>query len=162
MSMILRVQLDYSSEKEIRSWTKEKRDEMRTNVLSLRKVDEPKMNEYKDQKTGEDKSYEYFHVSGEYLVTEEEAAWLRENNVEFNIKDFKNNYKPSVQEGGSQYHYHLPNIGLLLINEVKVLEDSCTEFLQEKLDEGYRIIAVCPPNGARRPDYILGRTRGER
>lgn len=56
-------------------------------------------------------------------------------------------------------HVHIPNIGLLLIDEVQVLEDSCTDSLQRELDQGWRILAVCPPNGTRRPDYILGRTK---
>lgn len=159
MSMILRINLDYSAERVIQDWTSEKRDELRKNIIAFRDVAEPCKQEYKDRATGEDKSYISFSASGDRLVTEEEAAWLRENGVEFTIKDFKNNYKPTAQHGGAQYHYHLPNIGLLLIEEVTWLEDACTEELQRKLDDNYRIIAVCPPNGQRRPDYILGRAR---
>ena len=29
-----------------------------------------------------------------------------------------------------------------------------------RLDDGWRILAICPPNSQRRPDYILGRSRG--
>ena len=53
----------------------------------------------------------------------------------------------------------LPDIGLLVIDEVTWLDDACTEELQRQLDDGWRILAVCPPNAQRRPDYILGRTR---
>jgi hypothetical protein len=56
-------------------------------------------------------------------------------------------------------HVHIPNIGLLLIDEVQHLDDVCTDTLQRELDQGWRILAVCPPNGTRRPDYILGRTK---
>lgn len=42
------------------------------------------------------------------------------------------------------------------MNRLMLLEDACTDFLQEKLDEGWRLIAVCPQE-QRRPDYILGR-----
>jgi len=56
-------------------------------------------------------------------------------------------------------HVHIPNIGLFMIDEVQVLEDICTDALQRELDQGWRILAVCPPNGTRRPDYILGRTK---
>ena len=56
-------------------------------------------------------------------------------------------------------HVHIPNIGLLTIDEVSYLEDCCTDSLQRELDSGWRILAVCPPNGTRRPDYILGRTK---
>lgn len=53
----------------------------------------------------------------------------------------------------------LPDIGLLLIDEVDWMEDACTQQLQRRLDEGWRILAVCPPNAQRRPDYILGRRK---
>lgn len=53
----------------------------------------------------------------------------------------------------------IPDIGLLLMDEVTWLEDCCTEELQKSLNDGWRIIAVCPPNSQRRPDYILGRRR---
>lgn len=56
----------------------------------------------------------------------------------------------------------IPHIGLLAMTEVKVCEDFCTDRLQAELDAGWRMIAVCPPNAARRPDYILGRTREDK
>lgn len=51
------------------------------------------------------------------------------------------------------------DVGLLVMNEVQVCEDCCTDYLQQQLDEGWRILAVCPPNAARRPDYVLGRRK---
>lgn len=59
--------------------------------------------------------------------------------------------------GGKVMSIHVPNIGLIAFNEVAVLEDACTYDLQDRLDTGWRICAVCSPNGQRRPDYILGR-----
>lgn len=56
---------------------------------------------------------------------------------------------------------HVPNMPLLLYNETLLLEDSCTDALQNRLDEGWRIIAACP-QPQRRPDYILGRYNPER
>ena len=53
----------------------------------------------------------------------------------------------------------VPDIGVLQIDEVDWLENACTQVLQGKLDDGWRIIAVCPPNAQRRPDYILGRRK---
>ena len=47
------------------------------------------------------------------------------------------------------------------IDEVQVLTDCCTEALQGELDDGWRILAVCPPNAQRRPDYVLGKRRGQ-
>lgn len=43
------------------------------------------------------------------------------------------------------------------VDKVMVLEDACTDKLQEHLEEGWRIIAVCPQRDQRRPDYILGK-----
>lgn len=60
--------------------------------------------------------------------------------------------------GGAVVQIHVPNIGLLAINEVECLDDACTDVLQEKLDKGWSILAVCPPNAQRRPDYIIGRS----
>lgn len=50
----------------------------------------------------------------------------------------------------------IPNAGLFSVTRVKVLEDSCTDVLQEHLDDNWRIVAVCPPNDTRRPTYVLG------
>lgn len=52
---------------------------------------------------------------------------------------------------------HQPNASLMAIAETKLLENSCTDVLQEHLAEGWRIIAVQPQPDQRRPDYILGR-----
>lgn len=56
----------------------------------------------------------------------------------------------------------VPDLGLLQINETDWMEDACTEQLQMRLDDGWRILAVCPPNAQRRPDYILGRHNPEK
>lgn len=53
------------------------------------------------------------------------------------------------------------NHNLFCVDEVTWLEDACTQHLQEQLDAGWRILAVCPSNDARRPDYILGRKKGD-
>jgi hypothetical protein len=54
-------------------------------------------------------------------------------------------------------HIHVPNMALLTYNEITNLDDSCTDEIQRMLNDRWRIIAVCPPNAQRRPDYILGR-----
>lgn len=58
---------------------------------------------------------------------------------------------------GSAVQIAVPDMALMYIDKVRVEEDCCTDNLQSLLDEGWRILAVCPPNSARRPDYILGR-----
>jgi hypothetical protein len=61
----------------------------------------------------------------------------------------------------TQFNYkvgvHISDLGLLAVKQATWLEDACTEELQKYLDEGWRILAVCPQPDKRRPDYILGR-----
>ena len=45
---------------------------------------------------------------------------------------------------------------LMQVDETLLLEDACTDALQERLSQGFRILAVCP-QPQRRPDYVLGR-----
>lgn len=51
-----------------------------------------------------------------------------------------------------------PGPALMDIAETMLLEDSCTDVLQEELARGWRLLAICP-QPQRRPDYILGRPR---
>ena len=60
------------------------------------------------------------------------------------------------REGGI-VQIHVPNLGLMMMNEVTHIDDACTDELQRLLNDGWNILAVCPPNAQRRPDYILGR-----
>jgi hypothetical protein len=52
---------------------------------------------------------------------------------------------------------HMPGQALSTYNETLLLEDACTDALQEELRKGWSIIAACPQPDQRRPDYILGR-----
>ena len=52
-----------------------------------------------------------------------------------------------------------PGPSLLNVDETLLMEDACTDALQENLDNGWRILAVCP-QPQRRPDYVLGRKKG--
>jgi hypothetical protein len=54
---------------------------------------------------------------------------------------------------------HVPGLGLLMIDEVDLLADACTDHLNERLADGWRIVACCPQPDQRRPDYILGRSK---
>lgn len=60
---------------------------------------------------------------------------------------------------GAAVQVHVPDLALMRIDEVTYLDNACTDSLQGLLDEGWRILAVCPPNAQRRPDYILGRRK---
>lgn len=82
--------------------------------------------------------------------------------VEFTVKSFKGTLPlQSILPDGKNYNVHvaIPNLGLLTVDEVMVEEDCCTDNLQRRLNEGWRILCVCPPKNARRPDYILGRQK---
>ena len=51
---------------------------------------------------------------------------------------------------------HQPNMPLFTYNNFIHLNDCCTELLQEHINKGYRVVAICPQPDQRRPDYILG------
>jgi hypothetical protein len=67
---------------------------------------------------------------------------------------------PNIPPEVTTVYVQVPHIGLLHVNEVRLEENCCTDRLQTLLDEGWRLLCVCPPNAQRRPDYILGRTTG--
>lgn len=55
----------------------------------------------------------------------------------------------------------VPGFALMQVSEVLVRTDYCTDMLQEDLNEGWKILAICPQPDQRRPDYIIGRTKEE-
>lgn len=63
---------------------------------------------------------------------------------------------PSQDTYNNHCEVHIPGFALSTYNDTLLLEDSCTDVLQDALDKGWRIIACCP-QAQRRPDYILGR-----
>ena len=52
---------------------------------------------------------------------------------------------------------HQPNMPLFTYNDYIYELDCCSERLQEHIDDGYRVVAICPQPDQRRPDYVLGR-----
>lgn len=63
---------------------------------------------------------------------------------------------PSQPALNKQVNVAIPGNALMAVEEVVVREDYCTDALQEDLDAGWCILAVCP-QPKRRPDYVLGR-----
>lgn len=57
----------------------------------------------------------------------------------------------------SKCNTHVSDVSLFTITETMVLENGCTEMLQARLKEGWRILSICPQPDQRRPDYVLGR-----
>lgn len=68
--------------------------------------------------------------------------------------------KPGQQHAGfnDKVQVYMPGLGLLLMDRVMVLENCCTDALQSSLDDGWRILAICPQPDQRRPDYVLGKS----
>lgn len=66
---------------------------------------------------------------------------------------------PADLTSGGAVQITIPDLALMFIDEVDHLDDCCTDELQKWLNEGWRILAVCPPNAQRRPDYIIGRRK---
>ena len=64
--------------------------------------------------------------------------------------------KPGASTEPSVVNISIPNAALFSVQTVDYLENICTDTLQRWLDEGWRIVAVCPPNDTRRPTYIVG------
>ena len=105
----------------------------------------------------------------------DEAAALAELGFEMKIKPFPGTMVSKMADradwdsrpvnpqdliNATAVNISIPDQALLKIDLVTWLEDACTQDLQAHLDDGWRILAVCPPNAARRPDYILGKNRG--
>ncbi|AHH02917.1 hypothetical protein PPGF8SP_0058 [Pseudomonas phage SPM-1] len=68
--------------------------------------------------------------------------------------------QPQMVHGIEGWNSHtgsaIPGPNLQNVNRLLLKEDCCTDELQNALDAGWRLLAVCPQE-ARRPDYILGR-----
>lgn len=65
----------------------------------------------------------------------------------------------NAQTLNAKVNVHVPGLGLLMIDEVEVITNECTHSLQDYLQEGWRILAICPQPDQRRPDYVIGRTK---
>lgn len=89
------------------------------------------------------------------------GALLADLELPFTIKRFKSCYKVETKGPTSNVNLQvaIPNLLLWSVDEVMVAEDECTMSLQDRLNEGWRILAICPPAAQRRPDYILGRQK---
>lgn len=123
----------------------------------------------------------YGEVHGTHYLTMENAAVLAKHDIRFCLSreaesktvgsmlvklqnriaalELRNPSTATAVAAGATVQIHIPSFCLMNINEVMVMEDCCTDRLQDELDNGYRILAVCPPCAQRRPDYILGRNK---
>lgn len=151
--MLARCKIAYSAGEVARKLSREQWENLRKRVWGL------KLPEWEEGKNEPPNWYSYGEDTILDITTD--AVPLADAGILYEIKEFKNTYKTEGKDSDGTIHninIALPNIGLLSINEVTWLEDACTEALQNELDKGWRILAVCPPNGTRRPTYIIGRT----
>lgn len=86
---------------------------------------------------------------------EQVRAWM-DAGVEITMHRLRGLASNSRDLAQTIYQISVPSVGLLQIQSVRVLEDCCTDALQDELRAGWRILAVCPPNDTRRPSYVLG------
>lgn len=68
----------------------------------------------------------------------------------------------SNQQFNQKVNVHVGGGLIVTYNDLKLMEDSCTDILQNELNDGWRIIAVCVQPNQRRPDYVLGRYNPEK
>lgn len=111
-----------------------------------------------------------------FVVTEKQLVILAVNNIDFKVinettievDDIIKTFNLCADKGlsagdvvtntyNNKCDVHMPGNMLASYNEVMLLENSCSDVLQANLQQGWRIIAVCPQPDQRRPDYILGR-----
>lgn len=85
---------------------------------------------------------------------------LQDRIDDLELKASRHDLAKLAQEGAA-VQIAVPGFALMAINEVTVLDDCCTDELQSYLNDGWHILAVCPPNAQRRPDYVLGRNNHE-
>lgn len=153
--MIARITLDYATQKKISALERGPWLALREAIPALDMPDWPEDKEKRPSWWGAQKIL---------INLAEEGHVLIRAGYEFTVHSFSGTYaaRAGEDERGNKYvlHVSVPNVGLLSVDEVEVLEDCCTDILQDKLNKGWRIIAVCPPNGVRRPDYVMGRSKG--
>lgn len=108
-----------------------------------------------------EKLSEYEHVNGNHVIDDRELDAWTSVGVEVTmsrVRGLRSN-DPDIHK--TIYQISVANVGLMQIQRVEVLEDCCTDELQRELDRGWRILAVCPPNDARRPTYVVGHMEKE-
>ena len=82
---------------------------------------------------------------------------LIETHIALMNKQFEQLSKYSTQMFNEKVGVPNYDSTMLQINQLMLLEDCCTDYLQEALSLGWRIISVSPQPDQRRPDYVLGK-----
>lgn len=149
--MLMAIELEWSADKIIKNMDPERYAALQSRIGSL-PVDQKDYNAYDHAKL---------------LVDEFEVQMLLNEKISFNVRRIKGMYSPpgyppswgpvgNIGQAPVVHQVSVANVGLLDVTDVDYHEDLCTDRLREYLKVGWRILAVCPPNDARRPTYILG------
>lgn len=107
------------------------------------------------------------------MATQDEVISLKLADISFTIEEQrtltydqlnKNAASSTTRDAyfNTKVEVHASNSALMVYNETLLIENSCTDNLQNHLDAGWRIIACCVQPDQRRPDYILGRYNPKR
>lgn len=100
-----------------------------------------------------------FEIAGRKTIT------FTQPDPELGISEYVNLFKTleklsrqldNKQTFSSHCDVHIGGNPLWQVNDLMLCEDFCTDELQVRLNEGWRILACCV-QAQRRPDYILGR-----
>lgn len=143
--MMFRIDLHYNAREVFEKMSDEKYDALKKIIIAM----------------PDDRKESYWQMRDMVIDTDGLQALANEG-IEVVLKKFKNTYTvPEMPEFAKQLsgpitHIHIPNIGLLSIKTITVHENACTDEIQNCLNKGWHILAICPPNAQRRPDYILG------
>ena len=92
-----------------------------------------------------------WYPSGNVLVDEDELENLTKKGFEPTLKKVKGvGYSAgSLTEGQLKQPFvsliSVANVGLFSVQKIIYIEDACTDSIQDMLNDGWRIVAVCPP-----------------
>lgn len=147
--MIATIEIAYSANSLVKKLDRESYERLRKelDILQLQEWEEGK----------NEQPYWPMYGSRILAMVPQDTLAMDKWGIEYRIVKFRNTYRVEDPDTHQHVHVHIPNVGLLAVREVMVLEDACTNSLQDHLDDGWSILAICPPNATRRPDYILGR-----
>lgn len=102
---------------------------------------------------------------GESIVDEAAMAIIGKYDLNARFKRVKGLlYNHPTQQKETIQHItqiHIANLGLFAIERLLLLEDACTNEVNEMIGGDWKIIAVIPANDARRPTFILGTSKNQ-
>lgn len=140
-------------------------------------IDWEELQKYWPLATNAEKPKNAYSITGPCRITYDEANAIAKLGVKLTIAPLPGAMITKMRDGvshaweygtriegehlveGKAVQVAVPDMALMYIDEVCVETDFCTDALQEMLNDGWRILAICPPNSSRRPDYVLGRRK---